>query len=289
MVNRAIGVGFPRAGTTYLSTVLSNHPQVCFASRKETHFFERSDDLAEYDAAYFSHFDAARHTLKAEWTVSYIRDLQALQRIAASFGADVPLLLSFRDPAEAVVSTYYYRRMINPNHPERRMSLEQAIERFPDRYISPYRYDEWLDALLSVFEKPRLLAIDQAAISTSREAVAAEMFDFLGLDQIPVDDRWSVSVNMGLSPRSLLVDRGVRRALRLVYGEEEATRRYRASRKLWPIQLVQRLNTETQEVRQETRRRIEALFAPSTRRFLELLERSGARLCRPAPEPSGGR
>src|SRR5262245_36806086 len=83
-------VGAPRCGTTSLAGFLQDHPDVCFSSVKEPHYFSRADfgELSgdqqrravedEYLARYFP--DRRDGAVLAEGSVSY---LYAPERMAA--------------------------------------------------------------------------------------------------------------------------------------------------------------------------------------------------------------
>ena len=81
--------GAPRCGTTSISKYLSWHPEICFSRPKEVHYFNRDPDLSvdalrrNYLERYFSHFDAARHRVAGEGSVSYLYDPDAIRRILA--------------------------------------------------------------------------------------------------------------------------------------------------------------------------------------------------------------
>ena len=94
-----IGVGFGRSGTTSISQTLSKHPEVCFSTKKETHFFSRAYDAGlGFYSEYFAHFQQGKHKIIAEWSVDYILDKQALLRIKEVFGDSARLLVSYRNP-----------------------------------------------------------------------------------------------------------------------------------------------------------------------------------------------
>ena len=77
-----IGAGFPKAGTSFIASVLAKHPSICFPSangesRKTgmINLFEspEADDLAlaDYVRANYSTYQADTHTVMMEWRTGY--------------------------------------------------------------------------------------------------------------------------------------------------------------------------------------------------------------------------
>ncbi len=121
-------VGAPRCGTTSLSRYLKPHPQICFSTVKEPHFFAISDlselpdaelrDLVsrEYLERFFAHC-RARDAVMMEGSVSY---LYAAKRMGAilRLWPDARFIIAVRDPVKMVPSLHQRLRYVGDESEE---------------------------------------------------------------------------------------------------------------------------------------------------------------------------
>src|ERR1043166_6011740 len=98
-----IGIGVPKAGTTWLAKCLGDHPEVFMAAVKEVDFF-KYPDFTEKIPLYASHF-AGSEGCKAigEFTVRYFALPGVPQRVRQLL-PNARLLLCLRNPVDQVVS-----------------------------------------------------------------------------------------------------------------------------------------------------------------------------------------
>ena len=210
MLPNVIGIGFPKAGTTFLSEVLGRHPQGCLARRKETHFFSRAADAGAYEQQFAHCSPQARIAL--EWTVQYISDADALHRIKSA----PTFLLAYRDPVDSFFSKFGGAQQQNPNRPENSRPVADFVT---EDYVARFRFDLHLERLRSIFPEARLIVVRCEALLRDRDRVFRALYDALGLDYSPihldVPDQ-----NVTLVPRFKLLDRLFRKVLSLRYGEK---------------------------------------------------------------------
>lgn len=96
-------VGAMKAGTTWLSYNLKNHPQV-FIHREELHFFNNPQNLNRGLSWYESHFAEGKGAIAiGEKTAGYLLDPQAPERILKSLPG-VRILIVLRNPVERAIS-----------------------------------------------------------------------------------------------------------------------------------------------------------------------------------------
>lgn len=113
---RAFVVGAPRCGTTALSHYLGAHPDVCFSSVKEPHYFSqhdltelRGEELrrlvdSDYLARFFGHCrDPGR--LFAEGSVTYLYAAERMEPILRLW-PDAKFVIALRNPLEMVPSLH---------------------------------------------------------------------------------------------------------------------------------------------------------------------------------------
>src|ERR1700730_8549447 len=101
MLPNFIGIGAPKAGTTWLFLCLKEHPQIFVAERKETNFFDYNNAenrLPEYEEhfANSSGFEAV-----GEISTRYLTSTRAPERIRSVI-PNVRLFVSLRNPIDQV-------------------------------------------------------------------------------------------------------------------------------------------------------------------------------------------
>lgn len=123
-------VGAAKAGTSSLHACLAQHPQVFMSQRKELSFFSTDLDLPHRVKtldAYLSHFEAGRdQPIRGEASVSYLLSGVAATSIR-EFAPDARILISLRDPVQALVSQHAEMRRWGT---ERHRDVNQALADF---------------------------------------------------------------------------------------------------------------------------------------------------------------
>ena len=192
-------VGAQRCGTTYLRSLVDEHPEIEMAMplRPEPKFFLR-DSLADttiqqYESSHFGRKPGAR--VHGEKSTSYMESRQAAQGIANWF-PDAGIVFLLRNPVERAVSHYWFSvgnglealpmSEAFAREDERRLDFDPAkVSVSPYAYLSRGRYVDAIEMYLEFF--PR----EQVAVVFFEELVAGpgpvrNLFRFLG-----VDDRFS--------------------------------------------------------------------------------------------------
>src|SRR5947208_7454350 len=107
MLPNFIGIGAPKAGTTWLAKCLAEHPQVFMAAVKKTNFFDYAaieGRMTEYEI----HFAGAEgKKAVGEYSVRYLLSAHAPERIQQILPG-VRLIVSFRNPIDQVYSHYWH-------------------------------------------------------------------------------------------------------------------------------------------------------------------------------------
>lgn len=108
-------VGAPKCGTTAWVDYLSTHPQICFSSDKEPHYF--NTDMpgfrwAKTEAEYLAYFqDCTNASVVAEGSVQYLFSMEAAANIHA-FCPDAKILVMLRQPS-SFMRSYHNQLMLN--------------------------------------------------------------------------------------------------------------------------------------------------------------------------------
>ena len=105
-----LGIGTQKGGTTYLHSLLSEHPQAFLAIPKELHFFSLhyQKGLAWYRDFFKS---AADDKSCGEITPYYMFHPLAFKRIHKHL-PDVKLIVLLRDPVERAISQFFHSRRL---------------------------------------------------------------------------------------------------------------------------------------------------------------------------------
>lgn len=174
-----VGIGAPRAGSSWLHGLLSSHPDVYMPTRrKEIMFFsELYDRGLEHYAGFFpGDEDARRFTAIGEITPQYLYDPACIERIAA-----VPqiekLLLIVRNPIERTWSHYTHRVW----REKQLLPIERYIGIDP-RVRDWSLYAKHLRPWLERFGRERVLMLVHEHAVKDPAGTKAELGAFLGID-----------------------------------------------------------------------------------------------------------
>jgi hypothetical protein len=128
--------GAPKAGTSAIFQYLSEHPEVCGSSIKETRFFireysgKRETDIMAY-SRYFARCQNSNNKIIMEASPGYlVNGRKIAERIKTLLG-DCKLLFILRDPVNRIYS-YYHFRITNGALPKE-LEFEKYLE-FCQRY-----------------------------------------------------------------------------------------------------------------------------------------------------------
>lgn len=186
-------IGAQKCGTTWISHLLSQHPEIHVPKRKELHYFNESSQLDKGLDWYREQFAPQRgERFLAEATPNYfwnhalpddryasinIFDIAPLVR---RINPDARLIVSLRDPADRAVSAYYHyiaTGLIDP-----RMPFAEAQKWYGTRSMGLYaaHYRHWLQSfpreqiLTLIFERDIREAVN-------RPRTVERIFEHLGV------------------------------------------------------------------------------------------------------------
>ena len=129
---RFIGVGAVKSGSSWMASLLGQHPEVCMSFRKEVSYFNRlnlngtSNTSSYYDFSYYEKFWPKNNKIKGEVSPQYLFDKHAPSSIKKIF-PDTHILIMLRNPKEVVYSHFLYEKLFNRSI-ESKLSLEKAIQ-----------------------------------------------------------------------------------------------------------------------------------------------------------------
>lgn len=234
-------VGAAKSGTTALAAMVSQHPEVFVARRKESHYllfdggepgfvgpgdeaFVRNvvTDRREYEGM-FADAEGARAI--GEASVFYLYRHTQLNRIATRL-PDAKAIAILRDPADRALSAYQH--MVRDGREtarsfEEALSLESRRQGLGWEYIWRYRdvglYAQQIKALFAAFGRDRVLLLRYDDLRDRPEAALQSTFSFLG-----VDPNFRANVNVRRNQAGVPRSRGIHRVLTEPHRMKEVVR-----------------------------------------------------------------
>lgn len=174
-----LGIGVPRAGTTWLHDLLDSHPEVYVPSRrKEVHFFDRQPGKGlDWYAGFFpDEREARRYEAIGEITPHYLYDEQAPDRILEMGSVD-RFLVVLRDPVDRAYSEY--------GRALRDHAFDGSFETFLDEnpwVLEESRYADDLRRYVESFGRDRFLVLLFDEMLADVPRTKRLLADFLDVD-----------------------------------------------------------------------------------------------------------
>ena len=172
-----LGIGVPRAGTTWLNTLLSSHPDVYTPTlRDEINFFDRYYErgLSWYETLFPAPKHAERYEAIGEISPQYLECDECPERIFATL-PESKLTVMLRHPVNRAYSQYGFfvqRRNYRGSFEDFLAARPRALERgFYSRYLKRY---------LRHFSRTQILALlfENAVVDTLKtKTVLADFLD----------------------------------------------------------------------------------------------------------------
>ena len=174
-----LGIGAQRSGTTWLTDLLTQHPQVGLGTngKKEQHLLHKVGDGVVAPEEYLDLFPADG-VRRGEWTPQYLRHASAPGTAARLLPADVPVLVVLRDPVERYRSA---------------MRLAATRGKSPWPYPVPITVQTWtgmyadhLDMWAAAVGRDRMHVLVYEQVRRDAQATVDRLWGVLGLQPVPL-------------------------------------------------------------------------------------------------------
>ena len=218
-----VGIGAQRSGTTWFTTLLTQHPRVELGSngRKEQHFFDTAvvdgwtDDAA---SRYCALFAAEPGLMRGEFTPAYLR-LPHVPALLRSVCDDPPLLLVLlRDPVDRFHSAMRWYARQRDDHPGRRPTA-RTHRQFTEQAVWAGMYAAHLEVWAEVFGPDRLVVLQYEVVREDPAAGVGTVLHRLGLQPVELQGVGRASATSTDRPDRTPLP-GLDEALKRVYGPE---------------------------------------------------------------------
>jgi hypothetical protein len=173
-----LGIGAQKCASTWIHTVLDDHPDIFVSAPKELDFFSHRYDRGY--GWYERHFSAAGSARAiGEVSPSYLCDPSVPDRVAR-YDPAIKIVLALRDPVQRAFSNHLHE--IRKGHfAGDDLRFEAGLATNP-MYLIQSRYGTHAASWLGVFPKDRLLILVQEEILADPAAQARRLYAFLGVD-----------------------------------------------------------------------------------------------------------
>jgi hypothetical protein len=262
-----VGIGVPRAGTTWLRTLLESHPDVYLpARRKELNFFDLYYDrgLGWYEKFFPADGDARKYRAIGEITPYYFYGSDCPARMAALPVGKLVLML--RNPVDRAWS--WYALMVRDGHFHGSFDAFMADARWS--VVAQGFYSLYLQNYFHHFAREQVLVLIYEHALADVATTKRKLADFIGVsgDKFPPRAGAEV-VNDSYLPNAP-------RLYGLAVGISRVLRRWDAD---WAVNLVQRCGIRDlfgragrlQPMADETRQQLRETFEGEIRALEELL------------------
>jgi hypothetical protein len=175
-----LGIGVPRAGTTWLHTFLSAHPEVYLPTRrKEVRFFDRHYGQGRewYEDFFCGPEEATRYAAIGEISPQYLYDEACPARIAELL-PEAKLIVMLRHPVDRAYSQFGFV--------VQRRDFRGSFEEFVatrDRALEMGFYSKYLEGYLRRFDRDRILPLVFEEAVSERSEVRRDLASFLGVSE----------------------------------------------------------------------------------------------------------
>jgi len=204
-------IGADKAGSTSISALLSDHPEVYVTPAKDTYYFttEHHRGIRWYERQFSPQ---PEHRVVVEVCHDYLYDEDAPKRIHEELSSDVKLLACLRDPTDRAVSSWLHRRKHGYKG-----SFDDAVAAYPD-ILEHGDYGTHLSRWYDVFEPERILIVLFDDLVADTAGFAARLYDDLALSEHLVSSHALDPRLTAARPRSDLAAALVKRAAVVVRG-----------------------------------------------------------------------
>lgn len=204
-------IGAMKGGTTSLFDYLAAHPRICGARLKEPEYFSEFDNERMRGQCYEAlwEFDRRRHRYVLEASTGYTRSLTFDSAAAMhAYGLRPRLLYLVRDPLRRIESHYNMMTQLPA------VDWRHAID--DEDLVDVSRYFSHAERFARRFGRDSLRVFRFEDFTIGQPAMFGELFDFLELEPIPIEEevpRRNVTADLPSSTRRRLhavVPRGIR-------------------------------------------------------------------------------
>jgi len=184
-----VGIGAARSGSTWMASVLKQHPEIFMSEVKEIHYFDKYRDFIipksnknykkpiEWYHNFFKHANSKQ--IKGEFTPSYLRNENCAEDIYR-YNPNIKLIAILRNPIERTISQYLFAiqwGIISSN-----LDLENAIIKYPVLLTHSLYYEQLIN-YFNHFPKNNIKVLIYENVMENKDFWLKEICSFLEIDE----------------------------------------------------------------------------------------------------------
>jgi hypothetical protein len=191
-----------KTATNTLFECLREHPSICMAQHvKGTRFFDKLyDNGIEWYARLFEH--CPEHSVKGEVDETYFYAETVPARIHRHI-PNVKIIICLRNPTERAFSAYLQFLKFGLMSG----TFEEAIEKYPDIFISNNFYYDHLVRYLDYFSRENVLVMLFDDFKKDRRSFIKDLYAFLDVDDSFVPKSLDIIMNPARRPRFKIINK----------------------------------------------------------------------------------
>ena len=174
-----LGIGAQRSGTTWLTDLVTQHPQVGLGTngKKEQHLLHKVGDGREPESAYLDLFpdDGVR---RGDWTPQYLRH-SSTPAVAARLGGGAPIFVVLRDPVERFRSAMRLAATRGKSWP---YPVPITVQTWTGMYA------DQLDMWAAVVGRERMHVLVYETVREDPQRAVDSLWRAIGVDPVPLRD-----------------------------------------------------------------------------------------------------
>lgn len=174
-----LGIGVPKAGTTWLYDLLAEHPQVWVPpNQPEVHFLNREFERGNSWYAQFFPDKESEYREVGEITPHYLYcESDRIEWVRSALPSIEKLILLLRDPVDRLYSHYWHRRRVE--------NLDVSFQSFIDNrpiVVEWGRYSKYVERWLQHFDRNELLVLTTERDLVKTRETRKRLASFLEVD-----------------------------------------------------------------------------------------------------------
>lgn len=175
-----IVIGAHKAGSTSLAYYLAQHPNICFSSIKEPHFFTQTNPNIQTEEEYFKLFSPKPGQLLGEASINctMTKRKPGTEERIHEHNPNTKLIYLLRDPIERIASAYRYRYVNNWTLKPLRDMEQEVLE---GDYLAVSSYYSQVKPYLDFFPKENLFVCQSELMQENPQEFMRRLLGFLNL------------------------------------------------------------------------------------------------------------
>ena len=193
-------IGAPKSGTTFLFQMLKVHPDICCSVIKETRYFSpllRCESIKSFDQylKYFRHYNNEKIIMEA--TPGYFYGGKYMATKIKELLGEIRIIIVLRDPVARLFSAYKHKVRFN-----KIINNESFLEFSKRNHIFKKQlYHDYLSDWINIFDDGIKVLFFEDIIHKPVE-ISLEVFSWLGIERIRINEDELVNTNKNMSIRS---------------------------------------------------------------------------------------